>query len=88
MKSYNKYYHSLIYNQLHSQTDLFYGKHPPSTQWIDGLVGSTVGLDSVENRKNFILPGIELGSSSSSERWRLEFSAPMRARIIYLFFGY
>jgi hypothetical protein len=83
MKSYNKYYYSLIYNQLYSQTNLFHGKHPPSTQWIDGFVGSTVGLDSVENRTNY-----ELGSSSGSERRRLEFSTPMIARMIYLFFGY
>jgi hypothetical protein len=54
--------------QLRSQTDLFYGKHPPSTQRIEGLVYSTVGLDSVANRRTFILPGIELGSSSDSER--------------------
>jgi hypothetical protein len=36
------------------------GKRAPGTHWIVGCVGPGAGLDDVENRKFFTLPGLEL----------------------------
>jgi hypothetical protein len=38
------------------------------TQWIGGWVGPRAGLDDVENRKYWILPGHELQALEDSER--------------------
>jgi hypothetical protein len=36
------------------------GERGPGTQWIGGWVGPRAGLDDVEKRKFFTLPGLEI----------------------------
>jgi hypothetical protein len=40
------------------------GEGAPNTHWIGGWVGPRAGLDDVEKRKFFILPGLELRTHS------------------------
>jgi hypothetical protein len=42
------------------------GERAPGTHWIGSWVDPSVGLDAVEKRKKFALPGIEPGPSSPS----------------------
>jgi hypothetical protein len=36
------------------------GERAPGSHWIGGWVGPTAGLDDVEKRKLWILPGLQL----------------------------
>jgi hypothetical protein len=44
------------------------GERAPGTHWIGGWVDPTAGLDDVEKRKFFTLPGLELRSLGSPAR--------------------
>jgi hypothetical protein len=46
--------------QLHAPAALPPGKQPPNTHWIGGWVVPRTGLDDVEKRKFFTVPGLEL----------------------------
>jgi hypothetical protein len=39
---------------------LYPGEKPPGTHWIGGWVDLRAGLDDLEKRKFFTLPGLEL----------------------------
>jgi hypothetical protein len=53
------------------------GRFVPGTQWIGGWVSLRAGLDDLEKRKFFTLPGLQLGSLSrlarSQSLYRLSF---------------
>jgi hypothetical protein len=43
-----------------SRPGSFTPRKSPGIHWIGGWVGPRAGLDDVENRKNFTLPGLEI----------------------------
>jgi hypothetical protein len=49
-----------VSGQLHAPAALPSRKEPPGIHWIGGWVGPRGGLDDVEKRKFFILPGLEV----------------------------
>jgi hypothetical protein len=48
--------------QLHAPAALLWGKSP-GTHWIEGCLDLRTGLDHLEKRKFFTLPGLELDLS-------------------------
>jgi hypothetical protein len=49
-----------MFSQLHSPTDLSPGIRALGTHRIGDCVGTTVGLDIVENRISLAMPGIKI----------------------------
>jgi hypothetical protein len=45
---------------LHAPVALPLRKEPPGTHWIEGWVDLKAGLDDLEKRTFFTLPGLEL----------------------------
>jgi hypothetical protein len=54
--------------QIHTPADLPLGRELPSTYWIEVWMEPRTGLEDVEKRKFFILPGLELRPHSRPAR--------------------
>jgi hypothetical protein len=64
------------------------GKSAPATQWTIGWVGPRTGLDEVEKRKIFPLPGFDRPARSQSLYRRLRFPESLEFIIIIIIIIY